>query len=55
MELVNPLSAFRWDKPLEMPGGVRLMGIREKQGHAFSRHGYLAWKTRRWTRTPTAA
>jgi wyosine [tRNA(Phe)-imidazoG37] synthetase (radical SAM superfamily) len=42
MELVNPLSAFRWDKPLEMPGGVRLMGIREKQGHAFSRHGYLA-------------
>ena len=41
MELVNPLTAFVWDKPLDI-NGVAMLGIKEKQGHAFSRAGYLA-------------
>lgn len=42
MQLVNPLSAFTWTAPLDVGGGVKMMGIAEKQGHAFSRHGWLA-------------
>lgn len=42
MHIVNPLTSFTWSEPLGMPGGVRLRGIPEKQGWAFSRHGYLA-------------
>lgn len=41
MELVNPQTAFRWTKPLNIHG-VAMMGVPEKQGHAFSRHGFLA-------------
>lgn len=42
MELVNPLSSFRWTEPLDVGGGVKMMGVAEKQGWSFSRHGYLA-------------
>ncbi len=43
MELVNPVSAFHWDEPLDI-NGVPMMGIPEKQGFSFSRAGYLAAK-----------
>ena len=41
MQLVNPLTALQWNEPLNI-NGVPMMGSREKQGHSFSRHGYLA-------------
>jgi hypothetical protein len=41
MEIVNPLTAFQWSGPLDIHG-VPMTGIAEKQGHAFSRHGWLA-------------
>ena len=41
MELVNPLSAFTWSAPLDV-AGVAMRGVPEKQGWAFSRHGWLA-------------
>lgn len=41
MELVNRLTAFQWTGPLDIHG-VGLRGIAEKQGYAFSRHGWLA-------------
>lgn len=41
MQLVNPLTAFVWKDPLDI-NGVAMSGIVEKQGHAFSRAGYLA-------------
>lgn len=43
MLLVNPHTAFQWTEPLDIHG-VPMKGIREKQGHAFSRAGYLAAK-----------
>ena len=43
MELVNPLTAFifpgAWDAPLDIHG-IGMKGIREKQGIAFSAHGW---------------
>lgn len=41
MELVNPLTAFQWEGPLDI-NGVSMSGVPEKQGHSFSRAGYLA-------------
>lgn len=41
MELVNPLSAFQWDAPLNV-NGIAMRGVAEKQGYSFSRAGYLA-------------
>lgn len=41
MLLVNPQTAFQWSKPLDI-NGIAMMGIREKQGHSFTRVGYLA-------------
>lgn len=41
MELVNPLTAFQWEGPLNI-NGISMCGIPEKQGHSFSRAGYLA-------------
>ena len=43
MLLVNPQTAFQWSKPLDI-NGIAMMGIREKQGHSFTRTGYLAAK-----------
>ena len=43
MQIVNPLTAFSWTEPLEIHG-IRMRGIAEKQGHSFSRHGWLAAK-----------
>jgi len=43
MLLVNPQTAFQWTEPLDI-NGIQMMGIREKQGHSFSRAGYLAAK-----------
>lgn len=41
MELVNPLSSYPIGQP-ENINGVVMRGIREKQGVAFSAHGYRA-------------
>ncbi len=41
MKLVNPLTAFTWDKPLDILG-VAMAGVAEKQGHSFSRAAFLA-------------
>ena len=41
MQLINPISAFTWDKPLDI-GGARMMGVPEKQGWAFSQLGWLS-------------
>lgn len=41
MEIVNPLTAFSWTAPLDV-NGVAMRGVPEKQGHSFSRAGYLA-------------
>src|SRR3990167_323367 len=41
MELVNPLTAFVWNRPLDI-NGVAMAGVKEKRGHSFSRAGYLA-------------
>lgn len=41
MEIVNAATAFAWSGPLNI-NNVPMRGIREKQGHAFSRHGYMA-------------
>ncbi|RMH08882.1 MAG: hypothetical protein D6704_02230 [Nitrospirae bacterium] len=43
MLLVNPCTAFQWSEPLDI-NGIPMRGIREKQGYAFSRVGYLATK-----------
>ena len=43
MQLVNPLTAFRWAKSLNI-NGVGMKGSIEKQGVSFSRAGYLAAK-----------
>ncbi|MEC4679998.1 MAG: hypothetical protein VST67_04790 [Nitrospirota bacterium] len=43
MLLVNPQTAFQWTEPLDI-NGIQMMGIREKQGHSFSRAGHLAAK-----------
>jgi len=42
MELVNPLSAYPIGSQDENINGVAMRGVSEKQGVAFSRHGYLA-------------
>ena len=42
MELVNSLTAFSWWPNYLDVAGVKMRGIPEKQGHAFSRHGWLA-------------
>lgn len=41
MLLVNPRSAFTWDRPLDILG-VPMRGVPEKQGWAFSRAGWLS-------------
>ena len=41
MEIVNPLSSFIWHKPLDIYN-TTMMGVPEKQGWSFSRHGWLA-------------
>lgn len=43
MLLVNPQTAFQWTGFLDIHG-VPMKGIREKQGHSFTRIGYLAGK-----------
>lgn len=43
MELVNPITSFIWDRPLDI-NGVPMAGVPEKQGVSFSRAGYLAAK-----------
>ena len=43
MELVNSKTAFTWNMPLDI-NGIAMLGIIEKQGHSFSRAGYLANK-----------
>ncbi|KKM13863.1 hypothetical protein LCGC14_1711940 [marine sediment metagenome] len=43
MEIVNQQTAFHWTEPLDIHG-VEMMGVAEKQGHAFSRHGWLEAK-----------
>ena len=43
MELVNPLSSYRWTEPLDIHG-VPMMGAVGKQWTEFSRHGWLAAK-----------
>lgn len=42
MELVNPLSSYPIGTRTENILGVLMRGVREKQGVAFSRHGWLA-------------
>ena len=42
MELVNSLTAFQWWPNYLDVGGVAMRGVLEKQGFAFSRHGWLA-------------
>ncbi len=39
MQIVNPLTAFTWDKPLDIHG-VPMWGVPEKQGWSFSAHGW---------------
>ncbi len=41
MELVNPLTSFQWEGPLDI-NGIPMCGVPEKQGYSFSRAGYLA-------------
>lgn len=41
MQIVNPLSSFTWSKPLDVHG-VKMSGVPEKQGWAFSAHGWRA-------------
>lgn len=41
MEIINPNTAFIWDRPLNIHD-VAMWGIPEKQGFSFSRAGYLA-------------
>ena len=41
MELVNPRTSFQWTGPLNI-NGVAMKGVIEKQGHGFSRHGWLS-------------
>src|SRR3990167_148392 len=43
MELVNPLTSFTWNSPLNI-NGVAMMGHLGKQWIEFSRHGWLAAK-----------
>jgi len=43
MEIINEQTAFHWTDPLNIHG-VKMMGIQEKQGYAFSRHGWLEAK-----------
>jgi len=43
MELVNSLTAFSWNSPLDI-NGIKMMGWPEKQGASFSKHGYEAAK-----------
>jgi len=43
MEIVNPQTSFWWKVPLNI-NGVGMMGVLEKQGISFSRHGYLEAK-----------
>lgn len=43
LEIVNQQTAFHWTTPLDIHG-IPMMGIAEKQGYAFSRHGWLAAK-----------
>lgn len=40
MKLANSLTAFQWAEPLDMPDGVKMMGVVEKQGVAFSAAGW---------------
>jgi wyosine [tRNA(Phe)-imidazoG37] synthetase (radical SAM superfamily) len=42
MELVNPLSSYRWTEPLDVGGGVRMLGVPEKQGWSFFKVGFDA-------------
>ncbi len=42
MEIVNPLSAYPIGSRLENINGVMMRGVPEKQGWAFSAHGYRA-------------
>lgn len=44
MELVNPNTSFTWTGALDI-NGVAMSGLVEKQGIAFSRHGYLEAKS----------
>ncbi len=44
MELVNPLTAYPIGRQFEDINGIGMKGITEKQGVAFSRHGYEAAK-----------
>lgn len=41
MQIVNSLTAFQWRGHLDI-NGVPMRGAAEKQGHSFSRAGYLA-------------
>lgn len=43
MKLVNPLSSFSWDTPLDIHG-VPMMGVPEKQGYSFGRYGWQVGK-----------
>lgn len=43
MEIVNPLSAYPIGSRLENINGVPMQGVPEKQGWAFSAHGYRAY------------
>lgn len=43
MEIINKDTAFHWTEPLDVHG-IQMMGIQEKQGYAFSRHGWIAAK-----------
>lgn len=43
MEIINRATAFAWSESLDIDG-VAMSGIQEKQGFAFSRHGWLAVK-----------
>jgi hypothetical protein len=51
MKLANSLTAFQWSGPLAMPDGVKMMGVAEKQGVAFSAAG---WREARLDRTVDA-
>lgn len=44
MRIINPNASFTWDAPLDIMG-VPMMGVPEKQGTSFSRHGWLRWRT----------
>jgi len=44
VELVNPLTAYPIGTRVEDVNGIAMRGLPEKQGWAFSRHGYLQAK-----------